>query len=476
MVEAEILLDVAHDFRQHLLGVFAGNRGLGNTVEEGELAGPPLLLREQPGIFHRHGNLSGSGLHYFQVALLEPIFALGVQGRHDSGRPATQQNRSSTETLGRARRQKSDPQALPRPLQFGADDQRLAAADDVFRQAIGHLARAFGKNFAPLHFQFEADLVAILEGDVEIGGVKDLPQFLLHGAQNLVLVQPRADGLSNLGEQRELLGTPLRVVHDDVVFQRFFGFRHALGKVEDAEQQYQRSSGLYAAGVVSKQDLDQAKSALDYAKAQVQALDAGVREQQVQLHYYSVAAPWAGIVGDIPVHVGDRVTTSTVLTTVDKPGTLEVYVYVPIERAPQLKMNMPVEVLDASGNVLADSRVSFISPQVDSSTQTILVKARIANHKDKLRQAQFIRARVVWGSQKSPVVPVLAVSRVGGQYFAFVAEQGDKGFVARQKPLKVGQMVGNNYVVLDGVKPGDKVIVSGTQFLVDGAPVTPQGS
>ncbi len=241
-----------------------------------------------------------------------------------------------------------------------------------------------------------------------------------------------------------------------------------------AQQQYERSSGLFAAGVVSKQELDQTKSGLDAARAQVQALEANVREQQVQLRYYSVTAPWAGIVGDIPVHVGDRVTTTTVLTTVDKPGTLEVYVYVPIERAPQLKMDMPVDVLDGSGNVIAGSRVSFISPQVDSSTQTVLVKARIANSRDKLRQAQFIRARVIWGTQTSPVVPVLAVSRVGGQYFAFLAEKSEQGFVARQKPLKVGQMVGNDYVVLDGVKPGDKVIVSGTQFLVDGAPVTPQ--
>ncbi len=244
-----------------------------------------------------------------------------------------------------------------------------------------------------------------------------------------------------------------------------------------AQQQYDRASGLYKAGVVAKQDLDQSRTALDTAKSQVQALEATVREQQVQLHYYSVTAPWSGIVGDIPVHVGDRVTTTTVLTTVDKPGTLEVYVYVPIERAAQLKMNMPVQILDGAGNVIADSRVSFVSPQVDNTTQTILVKASIANNKDKLRQSQFIRARVVWGMQNSPVVPVLAVSRIGGQYFAFVAEPNDKGgYVARQKPLKVGQMVGNNYAVLDGIKPGDKVIVSGTQFLIDGAPVTPQGS
>jgi RND family efflux transporter MFP subunit len=244
-----------------------------------------------------------------------------------------------------------------------------------------------------------------------------------------------------------------------------------------AQQQYERTSGLYAAGVVSKQDLDQTKSSLDYAKAQVQALDATVREQQVQLHYYTVTAPWSGIVGDIPVHVGDRVTVTTMLTTVDKPGTLEVYVYIPIERASQLKVNLPVQVLDSAGRVITDSRVSFISPQVDNTTQSVLIKARVANSKDKLRQSQFIRARVIWGTQKSPVVPVLAVSRIGGQYFAFVAEQGDKGsYVARQKPLKVGQMVDNNYVVLEGVKPGDKVIVSGTQFLIDGSPVTPQST
>src|SRR5437868_11059527 len=201
------------------------------------------------------------------------------------------------------------------------------------------------------------------------------------------------------------------------------------------QEQYRRTSSLFAAGVVSKQELDQARTALEAAQAQLQSLDAQVHEQQVQLHYYSVLAPWSGIVGDIPVHVGDRVTTTTMLTTVDKPGTLEVYVYVPIERSSQLKMNMPVQVLDGSGNVIADSRVSFISPQVDNTTQTILVKASIANNKDKLRQSQFIRARVIWGTHTSPVVPVLAVSRVGGQYFAFVAEANDKGgYVARQKP------------------------------------------
>ena len=242
-----------------------------------------------------------------------------------------------------------------------------------------------------------------------------------------------------------------------------------------AKQQYERAQGLFSAGVVSKQDLDQAKSTMDAAQAQMDSLDAQVREQEVQLHYYRVVAPWGGIVGDIPVRVGDRVAVTTQLTTVDKPGSLEIYVYVPIEHSSQLKMNLPVQVLDSDGKVLAESRVSFISPQVDNTTQTVLAKAPIANRNDALRQSQFIRARIVWGTHQNPQVPILAVSRLGGQYFAFVAEPQNGGsYVARQKPLKIGQTVGNDYEVQEGLKPGDKVIVSGTQFLLDGAPVIPQ--
>jgi RND family efflux transporter MFP subunit len=241
-----------------------------------------------------------------------------------------------------------------------------------------------------------------------------------------------------------------------------------------AKQQYQRAEGLSAAGVVSKQDLDQAKASMDAAQAQMDALDAQVREQEVQLKYYKVVAPRGGIVGDIPVREGDRVTSATQLTTVDQPGSLEAYVYVPVERSSQLKMNLPVQVLDSNGKVLADTRISFISPQVDNTTQTVLIKARIANANDALRQSQFIHARVIWGTHQNPEVPILAVTRLAGQYFAFVAEpQGGGSFVAKQRPLTIGETVGNNYEVKDGIKPGDKVIVSGTQFLMDGAPVAP---
>jgi RND family efflux transporter MFP subunit len=243
-----------------------------------------------------------------------------------------------------------------------------------------------------------------------------------------------------------------------------------------ARQQYQRTSALFAEGIASQADMDQAKAALDSAQAELQAVGAQVREQQEELRYYRVASPTAGIVGDIPVRVGDRVTTSTLLTTVDKPGGLEAYVSVPVERAGQLRTGMPVRILDGTGAVVAESRVTFVSPQADNQTQTVLAKARIANASGALRPAQFMRARVVWGTREGPVVPILAVSRISGLYFAFVAEGTGSSLVAKQRPLKIGEIVGNDYVVLEGINPGDRVIVSGTQFLRDGAPVKPLGS
>lgn len=241
-----------------------------------------------------------------------------------------------------------------------------------------------------------------------------------------------------------------------------------------AQQQYNRSTQLAAAGVISKQELDQARANLDAANAQLAALQAGVKEQEAQLHYYKVVAPMAGIVGDIPVHVGDRVTNTTMLTTVDKPGSLEAYVQVPIERAPELKMGKEVQILDDQGKPVAQGKVTFISPEVDSQTQTILVKATVPNDNGLLRTSQLAHVRVVWGTHPGIEIPVLAVSRITGQFFVYVAEENNGKSVAHQRQVKVGPMDGNNYVVLDGLKPGDKIIVSDTQMLADGMPVRAQ--
>jgi RND family efflux transporter MFP subunit len=237
--------------------------------------------------------------------------------------------------------------------------------------------------------------------------------------------------------------------------------------MQQAAVDLERKKKLYAAGVTAKADLDQAQNTYDAAKADADALEAGIREQQVQLHYYTVHAPSDGIIGDIPVHVGDHVSATTMLTTVDQGGALEAYISVPAEKSSALRMGMPVDIVDDSGKTLARTRISFISPHVDTDSQTLLVKTQVPNPDHKFRN-------VVWSERTAPVIPVTAVSRLSGKMFAFVAEGQGQQAVARQRVIQVGDLIGNDYVVLDGIKPGDKIIVSNVQMLADGMPVVPQ--
>jgi RND family efflux transporter MFP subunit len=244
--------------------------------------------------------------------------------------------------------------------------------------------------------------------------------------------------------------------------------------VHQAQVQLERVRKLHEAGVLPKADLDNAESAYDAAAAQLKSLEEQVNQQQVELRYYQVRAPMDGVVGDIPVRVGDRVAVNTLLTTVDEPAGLEAYIYVPADRARNLHLGAPVHFLDDSGRSIVETRISFISPQVDTETQTVLAKAALENARASLRVAQQVRAQVVWGTHDGTVIPILAVTRINGQFFAFLAVKEAKGSVARQKLLRIGDTVGNDYVVLDGIKPGDHIIISGLQFLQDGAPVAEQ--
>jgi len=236
----------------------------------------------------------------------------------------------------------------------------------------------------------------------------------------------------------------------------------------------ERRKKLYAAGVISRAELDQAQSVFDSAKSDLEAIQASIREQRVQLRYYSVNAPTRGMVGDIPVHVGDRVTTQTLITTIDRGDSLEAYIYTPAEKSAAIRMGMPIDLIDDAGKTMLRARVDFISPHVDTSTQSLLLKAAIPNPSRLFRNDQQVHARIVWSEQKLPLIPVTAVSRLSGKIFAFVAEGQGQQTVARQKVIQVGDLVGNDYVVLDGIKPGERLIVSNIQLLADGMPVIPQ--
>ena len=235
----------------------------------------------------------------------------------------------------------------------------------------------------------------------------------------------------------------------------------------------QRQEQLFKSGIISRQAYDQAVQSFQNSKAALDAASAQVQTQREQLSYYQIRAPFAGIVGDIPVHLGDYVNSQTTLTTVDENKGLEAYIYVPTDRAAQVKIGLPVDLLDASGTLLAHSTLSFVSPQVDNGLQGILAKAPIPKSAVMLRNGQILNARITWSSAPAITVPVLAVTRIGGQSFVYVATPQGNGYVAHQTSVTLGEPVANRYPVHEGLREGDKVITSGIQMLQEGVPVMP---
>jgi RND family efflux transporter MFP subunit len=315
---------------------------------------------------------------------------------------------------------------------------------------------------------------------VKTVAIRDASEYVaVLRSQHAVQVQPQVDGhvskiMATSGDKARA-GTPLLVIDPSrqaatVNSQR--AIRDANVAARDlARDQSTRVKRLFEGGAATRQDMDQAQTALRQAEAQVASTEAATKVQAVELRRYNVVAPTDGTVGDIPVRVGDYVTPQTLLTTLDDNDALELYVSVPIERASTLALGTSVEIIDDKGKVLAPSQVTFVSPRADPATQMVLIKARVDNKDNRLRSGQFTRARIIWSTRDGPAVPVLAVQRRAGQPFVWVVNEAAGGLAAEQRAVQLGPIQEQLYPVIGGIKAGDRIVVSGVQKLRPGARV-----
>jgi multidrug efflux pump subunit AcrA (membrane-fusion protein) len=128
--------------------------------------------------------------------------------------------------------------------------------------------------------------------------------------------------------------------------------------------------------------------------------------------------------------------------------------------------------LDNNDKVIGSSKVSFVSPNVNTDTQTILVKAILPNPSETLKADQSVKVRVIYNQRPGILVPTEAISHFGGQDFAFILNKKGNLFFAKQQTIKLGDLQGDKYVVLSGLQTGDHLVSQGIQKLMDGAPVT----
>jgi len=251
--------------------------------------------------------------------------------------------------------------------------------------------------------------------------------------------------------------------------------RSAKTSYELAQQTRTRSESLFKEGLISAQELDQARAQADAAEAALKAAQAQVSQRSVELQFYTVRAPLAGTVGEVLVRVGDFVSATTNLTSLAQADMLEVNVGVPAERARRIQPGTVLEILDSSGAVLVTSEVFYVAPVANPRTQLVDVKAVFKNDA-KLRPSEMVRARIVYGTRQAIQVPALSVVRQSGQAFAFVVQEQDGKTIVERRPIVLGTLGPTSYVVEEGLAEGDQIAVSSIQALRDRAPIVPKSA
>lgn len=235
-----------------------------------------------------------------------------------------------------------------------------------------------------------------------------------------------------------------------------------------------------ASSTAATERIQSAQAAVEEAQAALSRSQSQVAVVESDLQDTLVTAPINGVVGDMEAKQGDYVEVGDTLTSITQNQTLDLSLSVPIEYRDQLKLGLPVEINRFPGDTQGvTGRIRFIAPQVNVSTQTLTVEASFENATGILSDDQRVEAAIIWQQQFGVLVPATAISRLAGQPFIFVAtlstneETGEPELIAQQRSVTLGTIQGNQYQVLDGLEPGESIVVSGILNLSNGMAIAP---
>jgi membrane fusion protein (multidrug efflux system) len=246
---------------------------------------------------------------------------------------------------------------------------------------------------------------------------------------------------------------------------------------ELAKQEYERLKGLADRRAISQKELDQAASNFSQSAAAVQMAQARVRQSELNFSYTAVDAPIAGITGRAQQSIGSLVTPSaesSLLTTITR--THPIWVRFALSEAEfaslrnrEAKQRPQVKIETADGKAFpATGRLNFAGSTIDASLGTVQMRAEFANPGLQVLPGQYVRVRVIAGNQQAIVVPQSAVLQNESGRFVWVVGPESK---AVPRTIRAGNWVGADWVVLEGLKPGESVIVDNLVRLRPGTPV-----
>jgi membrane fusion protein (multidrug efflux system) len=247
---------------------------------------------------------------------------------------------------------------------------------------------------------------------------------------------------------------------------------------ELAEQEAERLKTLVDRRAISQKEFDQAASAARQGAAAVQVAQARVRQAELNLSYTTVEAPIGGITGRAQQSVGSLVqpnNESAVLTTMSRAN--PIWVRFSLSEAEYARLrsssrDVSLRIQTADGAPYPETgKLNFSGSTVDAQTGTVQMRGELPNAKQVLLPGQYVRVQVVAGSQEAITVPQSAVLQDQSGRFVWVAGADGK---AVQRPIRAGSWVGNEWIVLEGLKPGDTVITDNLIRLRPGTPVQVQ--
>jgi membrane fusion protein (multidrug efflux system) len=245
-----------------------------------------------------------------------------------------------------------------------------------------------------------------------------------------------------------------------------------------------RLTPLAAKKAVPQQDLDNAVASVAVGLASVESAKAQVESAMIDLGYCDVKAPVAGLIGAKQVSIGELVGKGqpTLLTTISTLDPIWFYCNVSevdylkaraeTERTGKRVADLPVSLILANGSLHPDQgKLVFIDRAVDIKTGTLRVRAEFPNGQELLRPGMFGRIRMDLGARADSIlVPERAIAELQGKTFVWVIGSDNN---ATQRAVKVGNQIGENFLILEGLKSGERIVVEGLQKVREGAPVKP---
>jgi RND family efflux transporter MFP subunit len=261
----------------------------------------------------------------------------------------------------------------------------------------------------------------------------------------------------------------------------------AQARVDRLNRDYQRAQALLGPRAISREEFDRMAGERDEARAAVGVAESNVRLARLNVEYTEVRAPFAGRISRRLVDPGNLVKADeTVLTTL---VSLEpMYVYFDVDERTLLRQLLRAGRLDSASQDkvpieigLADEEgyphpgvVNFVDNRVDPNTGSLWMRGEFVHPDRPIKPGIFARVRFpLGGPYPAVLVAEQALGTDQGQKFVYVVDEKNR---AVYRPVKAGRLHGGLRVIQDGLKPGERVVVSGLQRVRAGAEVTPKAT